>query len=117
MGRDRSSYWAARRRAHSRPAAPVFQKRVYDFADRLIIGGVEGPACVEALAAPLKTAPDATMRVMVRWEGKLAKGAVVELLGGKRLTVVRMFPMSTRVRVAHLLCKLATDAQGATCPT
>jgi hypothetical protein len=111
MGREKSAHWAARRASWSRHEQQprTFPPRVYTFAARVEIAGVTGPACVEPIERPLKGCPAATVRIIVRWDGKLAKGARIST-GDRELVVLRVFPMTDRVRVAHLLCARA-DAQ------
>lgn len=102
MGRDRSAHWEQRRRMQAQPPR-TFVPREYLFDARVRIAGETGPACIEPIRKPLVTCPQATLRVIVRWAGKLPRGARVDT-GDAELIVLRMFPMSDRVRVAHLLC-------------
>lgn len=88
-------------------------QHVYAFAERVTIAGEDGPACVEHIAKPLKGCPQASTRVIVRWEGRLRPGTRIQT-GGRELVVVRMFPMTPRMRIAHLLCAPAPTENGRT---
>lgn len=115
MGRERSAYWTSRRVATAWREQPrTFTPRVYAFDARVEIAGKIGPACVEPIVRAPKGCPAASVRVIVRWEGKLPKGARIST-GDRDLVVLRMFPMSDRVRVAHLLCApLGAELNGLT---
>lgn len=102
--KERSAYWADRRRAAAAAPGPrTFTPRVYAFDARVKISGVTGPACLERIDKPLTKCPKATIRVIVRWEGLVKPGARIDT-GDGELIVLRVFPMNDRVRVAHLLC-------------
>jgi hypothetical protein len=110
MGRERSAYWTSRRSAAARHDSPrTFVPRLYAFDARVRIGGETGPACLERIEKPLKSCPKATTRVIARWQGELPRGAKIDT-GSGELVVLRVFPMSQRVRVAHFLCASAETA-------
>lgn len=104
MGRDKTAYWEARRR--SRDQQRSTGPRLYAFDARVVICGEAGPACLEVIERPLAGCPRATVRIIVRWAGKLPRGARVST-GSAELEVLRMFSMTSRNRVAHLLCRPA----------
>lgn len=78
-------------------------KRAYAFDAWVEIDGVRGPACIERMARPPRNCARASVRVIVRWEGRLRRGTIVPTSAGAMI-LLRMFPMSPRARIAHLLC-------------
>lgn len=78
-------------------------KRAYAFDAWVEISGVRGPACIERMARPPRNCARASVRVIVRWEGRLRRGTIVPSSAGPMI-LLRMFPMSPRARIAHLLC-------------
>lgn len=101
MGRNKDAVWSARRARAA--AAPVYVKREYPFASWVVLEGEQGPACIERAVPPPQNCPDAELRVIVRWEGRVQAGTVIATSAG-RLRVLRFFPMNARLRVAHILC-------------
>jgi hypothetical protein len=108
MSRSRNrndSRWDSKRQ--QQPNAPKpninFEKRVYMFTSKVIIHGVGGVACVEPITNPLRAAPDATVRVVVRWSGDIKTGTIIDV-DGVPFLVHKHFPMAENVKVAHMLC-------------
>lgn len=81
-------------------------KRTFVFDHACTINGETSVACVEPIAQKLRACPEATTRIVVRWEGRLKAGAAIDV-DGDAYTVHRMFPLGEGVRVAHLLCSRA----------
>lgn len=82
---------------------PPEASRVYSFASWIELNGERGPACIERMAAPPKKCPDASTRIIVRWEGRVKAGTRIKTSAGD-MQVLRFFQMTTAQRVAHILC-------------
>lgn len=107
MGRDMSAHWASRRASwerHQQGGGPRrFKARTYSFTAQATIRGQTGAAHVEPIATPLTRCPAATTRVIVRWSGTLPPRTTITV-DGRPLVVLKVFPITARVSVAHLLC-------------
>ena len=107
--------WAARRRQKElmrdwRYRASVERERTIESSvdTRVVISGQEGRGTVERLKVAPPSYPNARVRVLVRWEGSMQPGAVLELpITGERLNVLAHKPLGGRGRRhAVILCSI-----------